>query len=303
MASDIGLHKKHIKITFLDGAVILLVVAIAAYLAYRIEAELNYRWNWGVIPQYLFRFDIQEDRWIPNVLILGLMTTIRLSFWATVLATIIGTLMGLCRVSASLFNRLIGGTYVEIIRNLPPLVLIFIFYYFIGDQIFPAIGIDRLVSYTSGFSQGLIENLFAPLALFPTFLAALLTLAIFEGAYITEIVRAGIQSIEKGQWEAADAIGLTKTQRMRHIILPQAVKQILPPLAGQFISTIKDSAIVSVISIQELTFQGMELMATTYIIFEVWITITVLYLLLTLSCSLVVERFEIYLRRGHPAVH
>jgi polar amino acid transport system permease protein len=296
------LHKKRIKITLLDGAIILLVAAIAAFLVYRIEAELNYKWNWGAIPQYLFRFDAQEDRWIPNVLILGLMTTIRLSFWATVLATIIGTLMGLSRVSASLFNRLIGGTYVEIIRNLPPLVLIFIFYYFIGDQIFPAIGIDRVVSATSGFSQGLIEYLFAPLALFPTFLAALLTLAIFEGAYITEIVRAGIQSIEKGQWEAADALGLSKSQRMRYIILPQAVKQILPPLAGQFISTIKDSAIVSVISIQELTFQGMELMATTYIIFEIWITITVLYLLLTLSCSLVVERFEIYLRRGHPAV-
>ena len=300
---ETSLNNNQTKLTLLDGAVILIAAVITAYLVYRIEAQMNYKWNWGAIPQYLFRFSPQEDRWIPNVLVMGLVTTIRLSFWATALATIIGTLMALARTSSSLFRQLIGSTYVEIIRNSPPLVLVFIFYYFIGDQIFPAIGIDRLIDSTSGFSRVLIENLFAPLALFPTFLAALLTLAIFEGAYITEIVRAGIQSVEKGQWEAADALGLSRYKRMRLIILPQAVKQILPPLAGQFISTIKDSAIVSVISIQELTFQGMELMATTYMTFEIWITITILYLSLTLSCSLVIGRFETYLRRGQTTVH
>lgn len=300
---ETSLNNNQTKLTLLDGAVILIAAVITAYLVYRIEAQMNYKWNWGAIPQYLFRFSPQEDRWIPNVLVMGLVTTIRLSFWATALATIIGTLMALARTSSSLFRQLTGSTYVEIIRNSPPLVLVFIFYYFIGDQIFPAIGIDRLIDSTSGFSRVLIENLFAPLALFPTFLAALLTLAIFEGAYITEIVRAGIQSVEKGQWEAADALGLSRYKRMRLIILPQAVKQILPPLAGQFISTIKDSAIVSVISIQELTFQGMELMATTYMTFEIWITITILYLSLTLSCSLVIGRFETYLRRGQTTVH
>ena len=85
---------------------------------------------------------------------------------------------------------------------------------------------------------------------------------------------------------------------MIHIVGPQAVRRILPPLSGQFISTIKDSAIVSVISIQELTFQGMELMASTYLTFEIWITVTLLYLMLTLSCSLAVERLEIILNRG-----
>ena len=206
--------------------------------------------------------------------------------------------MGLLRVSSGLFNRLIGGTYVEIVRNLPPLVLVFIFYFFIGDQILPALGTERLVSGLSGSGRSLLRVLFAPPALLVPFLSALVTLAVFEGAYITEIVRSGIQSIEKGQWEAAAALGFTKSQQMRHIILPQAVPRILPPLAGQFISTIKDSAIVSVISIQELTFQGMELMATTYFTFEIWITITGLYLLLTLSCSLAVERLEIRLRKG-----
>jgi len=292
------LFEKKIKITVLDATVLLIVTAAGVYLVYRIQAGLHYRWHWSAIPQYLFRFDTVAGSWRPNVLVLGLLTTIRLSIWATALATIIGTVMGLLRVSPGLFNRLIGGTYVEIVRNLPPLVLVFIFYFFIGDQILPALGTERLVSGISGSGRTLLRVLFAPPALLVPFLSALVTLALFEGAYITEIVRSGIQSIEAEQWEAAAALGFTRSQQMRHVILPQAVQRILPPLAGQFISTIKDSAIVSVISIQELTFQGMELMATTYFTFEIWITITGLYLLLTLSCSLAVERLEIRLRKG-----
>jgi len=122
-------------------------------------------------------------------------------------------------------------------------------------------------------------------------------LALYEGAYITEIIRAGIQSIERGQWEASSALGFTSWQRMRHVIFPQATIRILPPLAGQVISTIKDSAIVSVISIQELTFQGMELMSATYLTFEVWITITLMYFLVTFTCSLAVRRLELTLQR------
>jgi len=293
-----NLFEKKIKITVLDATVLLIVTAAGVYLVYRIQGGLHYRWHWSAIPQYLFRFDTVAGSWRPNVLVLGLLTTIRLSIWATALATIIGTVMGLLRVSPGLFNRLIGGTYVEIVRNLPPLVLVFIFYFFIGDQILPALGTERLVSGISGSGRTLLRVLFAPPALLVPFLSALVTLALFEGAYITEIVRSGIQSIEAEQWEAAAALGFTRSQQMRHVILPQAVQRILPPLAGQFISTIKDSAIVSVISIQELTFQGMELMATTYFTFEIWITITGLYLLLTLSCSLAVERLEIRLRKG-----
>ncbi len=137
-----------------------------------------------------------------------------------------------------------------------------------------------------------------PHSRFSAFFSALITLALFEGAYITEIVRSGIQSIERGQWEAAHALGLSRWQQMRYVILPLTAQRVLPPLVGQFISTIKDSAIVSVISIQELTFQGMELMAATYLTIEVWLTITALYLLLTLSLSLGLERLEIYLRRS-----
>jgi polar amino acid transport system permease protein len=250
------------------------------------------------MPQYLFRFNEETGHWVPNMLINGLLTTIRISIWGTLLATIIGVVMGLCRTSRSLFNRLISRTYVELIRNIPPLVIIFLFYFFISDQIMPLLGIDYLIEFFSGKMSGTFRFFFGDPVYASNFFSALLTLAIFEGAYITEIIRAGIQAIEKGQWEASHALGLSRWQQMRHIILPQAITQILPPLGGQFISLVKDSAIVSVISIQELTFMGMELMSGTYLTIEIWIIVTALYLMITLPCSLLVERLENYMSRS-----
>jgi len=289
---------KKIKITPLDLILGVLILAGAFWVFNRISGTLHYKWEWSALPQYLVRFDEASGRWTPNMLLQGLLTTIRLSFWGTIAATIIGAVMGLLRVSKSPANRLFSSLYVGIIRNLPPLVLVFIFYYFISGYITASLGIDDFIASRTDGVKNILSFLFAPPGLFSIFLSALVTLAVFEGAYITEIVRAGLQSIEKGQWEASYALGLSRFQQMRHIILPLTIQRILPPLAGQFISTIKDSAIVSIISIPELTFQGMELMSATYLTFEVWITVTVLYLMLTLTLSLVVERLEVYLRRA-----
>ena len=280
------------KITPLDLVVFFMLAAAGLYLSYRVKVGLNYNWNWGVLPQFLFRYDPEAARWVPNLLMQGFFNTVRFSIWGPLLASLIGLLMGLWRVSHSLCYRLMGRSSVEICRNLPPLVLIFIFYYFVSDQIMPILGVEDFVRNSSPATQALLAFLLAPPDLIAPFLSALITLAIFEGAYITEIVRAGIQSIERGQWEAGRALGMGRWQLMRHIILPQAIRRILPPLGGQFISTIKDSAIVSVISIQELTFQGMELMAATYLTFEVWITITILYFILTSTCSRVAAFVE-----------
>jgi polar amino acid transport system permease protein len=287
------LRKKKSKINPLDLIIAGLLLAGMAYLSYRVTVGLNYRWNWQIIPQYLFRYDQESGKWVANLIMKGLFTTLRLSIWGTILAAIIGVLMGLCRTSQRLFFRLLARSYVELIRNMPPLVLIFIFYYFVSGQIMPFLGLDDFMLGQTATVQRLCEILFAPPPTFSAFLSALITLAIFEGAYIAEIVRAGIQSIDKGQWEASHALGLLKRQQMRYVIFPQALQRILPPLAGQFISLIKDSSIVSIISIQELTFQGMELMASTYRTFEIWITVTLLYLVLTLTCSLAVQRLEI----------
>jgi polar amino acid transport system permease protein len=292
------LRKKKTKITPLDLVVSVLILAGVIYLSYKIRVGLNYKWNWQAIPQYFFRYDQERDRWVANLIMQGLFTTIRLSVWGTVLATVLGTIVGFCRLSQGLFYRLMGRTYVELIRNMPPLVLIFIFYYFVSSQIMPILAIDDFILSQSEIVQRACAILLAPPTFLSAFLSALVTLAVFEGAYIAEIIRAGIQSIDKGQWEASHALGLSKWQQMRYVIFPQAIQRILPPLAGQFISLIKDSSIVSVISIQELTFQGMELMAATYLTFEIWITITILYLIMTLTCSLAVQRLEVRMAKG-----
>jgi polar amino acid transport system permease protein len=272
--------------------------AVCVWIAYRITVKVHYNWNWNVMPQYLFRFDAAEGRWVAGLIVQGLFITLRLSIYSIVIAMVIGTVMGLFRTSRSPFRRMVGWSYVEIIRNIPILVWIFIFYFFISDQFIPVIGLDDLAGSKSAFTRDLVSFLFISPARFPAFFSGLLALGIYEGAYITEIVRAGIQSIDRGQWEAASALGFSRYEQLRHIIFPQAAKNVLPPLAGQFISTIKDSSIVSVISIQELTFQGMELMSATFLTFEVWITVMLLYLLICLVCSLAVERLEIHMKRG-----
>jgi polar amino acid transport system permease protein len=274
------------------------VAGVLVYTIYQIKVKLNYNWKWEIIPQYLFRYDEESGKWVSNYLIHGLLTTLRLSFWGTLLATIFGTVMGLLRVSKSLFHRMIARSYVELMRNLPPLVIIFIFYFFISDQIMPILGIDDYLRSAPEDTRRIFELLFAPPQFAAAFISALFTLAIFEGAYITEIVRAGIESVEKGQWEASHALGLSKYHRMRHIILPQAMQRLLPALAGQFISLIKDSAIVSIISIQELSYQGTQLMASTYLTIEIWITVTALYLVMTLTFSLGVSKLETYMARS-----
>lgn len=281
-----------------DTVLLVLLAGLAVFLAYRINSGLEYRWNWQVIPQYLYRHD-EVDGWVPNLLIMGLLTTIRLSFWSLVLALPIGLAAGLLRTSLHLFNRLVGHSYVTLLRNLPPLVLVFIFYFFISDQILPMLQIGERLASAPDSVRNIVELLLAPADQLEAFLAAVATLALFEGAYIGEIVRAGINSIEAGQWEAARALGMRRWQLLKHVVLPQAFQRMIPPLTGQAISTIKDSAIVSVISIQELTFQGMELMAATYLTFEVWITVTLLYFILTYSCSWLAARFENRLRRAY----
>lgn len=291
-------HKRNLRISPLDASIILVLAGMLGYIIFKAATGLNYHWKWEVIPQYLLRFNSNTQTWGPGLLTQGLITTIKLSLWSGILATILGTVMGLFRVSPSLFKRQIATTYVGLIRNTPPLVLIFIFYFFIGDQIMALLHIDDFVYSLSSETKEFMSIFFGPMNRFSQFLSALITLALFEAAYIAEIVRAGIESIETGQWEASTALGMNRPQTMLHVILPQAMQRMLPALAGQFISIIKDSAIVSVISIEELTFQAQQVMTTTYRSFEIWTTVLVMYFILTFMCSLAVRKLELTLRRN-----
>ncbi len=279
-----------------DLSVGLLLLTAIVYFFYRVQTQLNYSWAWGVIPRYLLRFG-PEGQPIPNLLLLGFLFTVKLSIWASLFAIVFGTAMGILRAGRSLFGRMVGGTYVSLVRNLPPLVLIFIIYYFFSSQITDALALDQSLSQLGPSGRRTLSILFAEPSRFSAFLAAVVTLGLYEGSYVTEIVRSGINSIPRGQWEASYALGLSTLRKYRHVILPQAWRKTLPPLAGQFISTIKDSAIVSVISVPELTFQGLELMAATHLTFEVWITITLMYFLLTFTCSLGIRRLEVRLQQ------
>jgi polar amino acid transport system permease protein len=215
-----------------------------------------------------------------------------------ILATIGGIIMGIFRSSKSLFLRMVGRTYVELIRNIPPLVLIFLFYFFFVDQIMPFLGLEDFIRNSSEGTKSVMAFFFAEEALFVQFFSGVVTVAFFEGAYITEIIRSGIESIERGQREACYSLGLSKIDEMRFIIMPQAIKRVLPALANEFINTIKYSALASIVSIQELTFMGRSVVESTGKIFEVWITGSLMYFILTMAISLMVNRLEVKMRKG-----
>lgn len=276
---------KRRRLTRLDLFLLAALAGVVAWFAAALLAGEAYRWNWAVIGRYLVRYDAEAGRWRANVLLNGLLTTIRLSVWSGLLASAVGLVMGLAATSKRLFAQLLTRTYVEFARNTPPLVLVFLFYYFLGDQIVAVLGLERWIAGLGPLQRQLATIFVAPPAQLPAFLSAVVTLALFEGAYLTEIVRAGVQSVPQGQWEAAYALGLSRTDRYRFVVLPQAWRVVLPATVGQFISIIKDSAIVAVISIPELTFQGLEVMAATYRTFEIWITIGLLYFLLSSVCT------------------
>lgn len=252
---------------------------------------LHYEWDWLAVASYIIRYDAAAETYVPGLLLAGLAVTFKLSVWSTIFASMIGLLMGLMKISRNVILKLTSSIYVGVVRNIPSIVFIFIFYFFISSQITDAFEFDTRTDSVSWYGY-LFSYLFASPSMLAVFISAVFTLALYEGAYMTEIVRAGIESVEKSQGEAADALGFSRYQKMRHIVLPQAFKRILPPMAGQVISVIKDSAIVSVISVQDLTFRGTELMASTYKTYEIWITITLMYFILTYGCSIAVGSVE-----------
>ncbi len=275
-----------------------LILLTAGFIFYRIRIGLNYKWRWDLLLKYIVHLDSETGKPEAGLILKGFAVTVKLGLWSTAAALFIGTVMGIVRSGKGLASRLTNLFYVQLVRNIPPIVLVFIFYYFLGSFIIEITGIDRLVYNSPDSVKKIITLLFTNPAGFPAFLSAVIAMAIYEGAYITEIVMAGIGSVGKGQWEAGRALGMKRGMILKYIVLPQAVRYIMPPLSGQFISTIKDTAIVSVITVQELTFQGLEIMAATYLTFEIWILVTVLYFILTFTCSIFFERIFMHQGRG-----
>lgn len=293
-----GRRRGRPRLNWLDFLVLAVLAALVGWLAWRIDAVLVYRWDWSVVPRFLMRTDEATGRLVPNLLLTGFIVTVRLMVWGSLLAAVVGLLIGLCRVSGNLFLRLMSRAYVETIRNVPPLVFIFIFYFFVSSQIMPTLGLAAWADRLDPATRAVIGFLFGQPRQLEAFVAGVLCLAMFEAAYVAEIVRAGIGSVAQGQWEAATSLGLSRFDRMRYVILPQAIQKTVPPLASQFISLIKDSSIVSLISIPELTFMASQTVVTTRRVFEIWLTVAALYFALCFLFSLLFRRLEKRLAAG-----
>ena len=213
------------------------------------------------------------QEWRPGLLMLGMITTIEVSIYAIIIGILLGIGGGIARISANPAAKWLAYTYVELIRGTPLLVQIFIWYY-IGSTL-----VNQLIQNSIGFE-------------IPALWYGVMALAVFTGAYVTEIVRSGIQSINHGQTEAARSLGMTHFQSLRYIVMPQAMRRILPPLAGQFISLIKDSSLLGIIAVRELTKATREAVTTSFASFELFFTCAALYLIITFSLSLFVQYLE-----------
>ena len=315
MAKKSAMKSSVIKNKRFGQLIALLFYVLLGWFLYQAASKINYTWKWDMIPKYfvyekkipltspcdgkleitantakiicedksVHSFDIQgytlefnygdylyqdddfayKTKLQPGPFVMGIWITIKISIISMIIAFIIGLIIAIMRLSGIPAFDYIGSIYVTVIRGTPLLVQLFIFYFIVAT----------------------IFNL-------PRFWAGVMSLSIFYGAYIAEILRGAIQSIDKGQHEAAKSLGFTSFQRMQLIILPQALRKALPALVGELISLIKDSSLVSIISITDLTKVGREIVANTFSPFETWLTVAALYLMLTSILSFIGHRLE-----------
>ena len=231
----------------------ILLIAIVWVLDSGAQA-MGYQWQWERVPDYIAFYE--DGEWWPAELVEGLIVTLKISAISLFFTLVIGLVTALLRLSNSKVGNAIGTTYVELIRNTPLLVQIYLLYFVFG----PVIGLDR-------------------------FSTAVLALSLFQGAYTAEIFRAGLNSIPKGQFEAAKSLGLSPLFAYKDVILPQVLQRTLPPLTNEVVSLIKNSSIVSVMAIFDLTTEARNIVSETAMPFEIWFTVAAIYLALTLSLS------------------
>jgi len=199
-----------------------------------------------------------------SLLLNGAWITLYISGFSMVFGLVLGTVIGLMRVSAKKYISVPAGVYVEFLRGTPLLVQIFLIYFGL-----PAIGMD-----------------------IPSNIAAVLALSINSSAYIAEIVRSGIQSVDKGQFTASTSLGFSYFQTMINIILPQAFRNTLPTIGNEFIALIKESSLISVIGIAELTRQGQFIISRTFMSFEIYAGVALIYFVMTFSVSRIFKAVE-----------
>jgi len=238
-----------------DVVQFLILVGLIAWLAWRGAGAMGYRWQWYRVPRFFYRYVDGVIVWGP--LVDGLLVTLEIAAWGMVLTLAIGLVTAILRLSRSLAGRAVAVAYLEIVRNTPLLVQVSIFYFVLQPLL--------------GFNNPLW--------------AGITCLGFFEGAFASEVIRGGILSVARGQWEAGSTVGLSRADTYRFVVLPQAVPIMLPPMAGVLINLIKHSAVLSFIAVFELTTEARNLIGDTFLSFEIWFVIGIMYLCLTISLS------------------
>lgn len=261
------IRKPSLRSVLPDVLLFALLLAAAAAFLFGGENTSGYPWQWYRISRYLL--DRSETGWRWGPLMQGMGMTIALSGISLVLSCTIGITAALMRLSHSVVAAAISRGYTEFIRNTPLLVQLFFIYFVLG-----------------------------PILDIPKTTAAVTALSLFEGAYAGEIIRSGIAGIDKTQWESAYSLGMNLSQTYRWVILPQAIRRVLPPLTSQAVSLVKDSSLVSAIAVADLTLQGQIIIADTFLTFEIWFTVAAMYLIVTTSLSAAASWLEVRMDRS-----
>lgn len=233
---------------------LLLLMAFVAWAIFD-SAATGYRWQWYRVWRFVGTW--QDNVFTVGPLLRGLFITLQLTLYSLFLAIPIGLLLAGCRLSASPTARAIASGFLAALRNTPLLMQLFLLY-FIAAPVF-------------GWNP---------------FITATFSLAAFEGAYMSEIFRAGILALPRSQWEAAYSLGMDMPLTLRHVVLPQAARHVAAPFISQLVSLIKDTSLVSAIAVADLTMRAQEIVAETFLSFETWLLVAALYLCLTLAIAI-----------------
>ncbi len=238
-------------------------IFFALLLSFFVYVSYSYDWQFDQVFPHLISYS--EEGLVFGLLLKAVNVTISLVCVSLFFALIVGVLLASMSLSASPVALLISQSIIGLIRNTPLLMQLYLIYF-----------------------------VFAPIFSLTPFLAGCIALALFEGSYLAEIFRAGFKSVPHTQWEAGFSLGFSTVSAGRIIVLPQAVHNILPSLTGQVVSLIKDTSLVSAISVADITLRATELVALTFLSFEVWIIVALFYLIFT---SLVSIPLSIYAKR------
>lgn len=278
-----------------DAVPAILAVLLVAAFCWRSMSVTRHDWDWGALLPYIVSRD-ESGTWRAGMLLLGLFGTLRLGFWSLLVALVSGGLVGALSANQRGLAAWPAALYITALRNTPPLVLLFLVYFFAGSFFTePFLQLEDAVSALPSWAQSLCAALFAPAGQMDRMAAAVLTLGLYSGAYVAEIVRGALEAVDKTQWEASASLGMNSWQQLRWIIAPQAFRIMAPPLTGQCISVFKETALASAISLPELTFQSLEVMAVSRMTFELWIVTAAMYLGVSCFWAWLGRRME---RRG-----